>query len=80
MLLGVTIDGKALLDSALVGGAGALVLTLAFSVGLLAYDRARPGEGAHQSGGSAAWWVAAGLAGVLCIGIVALGVWAMTQK
>ncbi len=87
-MLAVSIDTKALLDSAAVGLIGALGLTLAFGVAALALDRARSGhsaesgsEGAAASGvASIGWWALTVAGGAICIGIIVLGVWAMAQK
>jgi hypothetical protein len=81
LLASITIDGKALLDSALVGLAASIGLVLFFSVAVLAADRARANSNSelrHTVG--LLWWgiAAAGLA--LSLAISVAGIWAMTQK
>ncbi|WP_445151250.1 hypothetical protein [Baekduia sp. Peel2402] len=72
MLLATIIDTNAFLHVALYGVLGALGLVLAFSVALVGLDRAEDGE--------AQWLVLTVLGGAACVALLAVGVWAMTQK
>ena len=72
------IDTKALLDVILIGFGGTLALVVAFGTVVLASDRA---DIERRQARSASPWVATvAVAAVASVGIVALGVWATTQK
>jgi fluoride ion exporter CrcB/FEX len=68
------IDVDALLHVALYGFVGGLGLVAAFSTLVVGYDRV---ESLPRRG---AWPVVVVLSGLLCLVIVAVGFWAMTQK
>jgi hypothetical protein len=72
LLLSTIIDTDAFAYVALYGVLGALGLVLAFSVALVGLDRAEEGE--------AQWLVLTVLGGAACVALLAVGVWAMTQK
>ena len=66
------IDTGAFAHVALYGVLGALGLVLAFSLALVGADRA--------GRGSAAWLTLTALGGAACVGLLAVGLWAMAQK
>ena len=68
------VDVGALLHVAAYGLGGTLALVAAYSVVVTAYDHVDTAER------PAGWWALLGLAGAVCLVIVAVGVWAMTQK
>lgn len=78
-MLATLIDGKALLDVALVSFGLTVAAVTAFGTVVLASDRV---GSARQTGrGVVAPWIAAiVVAGIACVAILGLGVWAMTQK
>jgi hypothetical protein len=71
-MLATIIDTDAFVHVALYGVLGALGLVLAFSMALVGVDRAERG--------SAAWLTLTALGGAACVGLFAVGIWAMTQK
>ena len=79
MRFATLIDGKALLDVALVSFLLTLAAVTAFGTAVLAGDRV--GTARRDGRGATAPWIAViALAAVACAGILVLGVWAMTQK
>lgn len=72
MLASSIIDADAFWHVALYGILGAVGLVLAFSVALVGVDRAERG--------TAAWLTLTALGGAACVGLFAVGIWAMTQK
>jgi hypothetical protein len=78
MLAAELVDVDALWHVLLYSVAGTLGLVVAFGTVLFAVDRGnRDGEAAS---GHAAWMAVAALAGLVCIALLVLGIWAMTQK
>lgn len=73
MLLSTIIDTNAFVHVALYGVLGALGLVLAFSMALVGLDRAEVGKGQQ-------WLALTVLGGAACVALLAVGVWAMTQK
>jgi hypothetical protein len=73
MLLSTIIDTDAFVHVALYGVLGALGLVLAFSFALVGIDRAEDGKGRQ-------WLALTVLGGAACLALLAVGVWAMTQK
>jgi hypothetical protein len=71
-MLATIIDTDAFVHVALYGVLGALGLVLAFSVALVGVDRAQRG--------TATWLTLTALGGAACVGLFAVGIWAMTQK
>jgi hypothetical protein len=78
MIAAELVDVDALWHVLLYSVAGTLGLVLAFGGVLIAVDRgARTGRpGAART----TWMTAAVFAGLICVAILVLGVWAMTQK
>jgi hypothetical protein len=68
------VDVDALVHVALYGLVGTLAVVGSFSVLVTAYDHVDTAER------PAGWWALMGLASAVCLVIVAVGVWAMTQK
>lgn len=81
-MLATIIDTDAFVHVALYGVLGAVGLVLAFSAALLGFDRAEgPDAGGSVSGAArAGWMLLAVLGGAACLALLAVGVWAMTQK
>lgn len=67
------VDTDAFVHVALYGILGALGLVIAFSLALVGVDRAEEGEGRR-------WLALTVLGGAACVALLAVGVWAMTQK
>jgi hypothetical protein len=72
------VDVDALWHVLLYSVAGTLGLVVAFGAVLLALDR-REGVGVTVAARTT-WLVTAGLAGLVCVAILVVGVWEMTQK
>jgi hypothetical protein len=81
-MLATIIDTDAFWHVALYGILGAAGLVIAFSVALLGFDRAEgPDAGGSVPGAARAGWLALTvLGGAACVALLAVGVWAMTQK
>jgi hypothetical protein len=78
MRLASLIDVEALWHVALYSLVGAIGLVAAYGTGVLALDRLeRPAAG---RGTRAACVLAIVLAGIVCVGLLSAGFWAMTQK
>ena len=78
-MLATLVDTDALWHAALYAFVGGIVFVGAFGLAILARDRAAAeGEGMRER--AAAWNVAMGVALVGCLAVLAVGVWAMTQK
>ena len=78
MSLGTLVDTSALWHAALYAFIGAMVFVGAFGVAIFARDRA--GQVGATRERVLAWNIAMGVALAGCIGVFAVGVWAMTQK
>lgn len=68
------VDVGALAHVAVYGLVGTLALVGSFSALVTAYDHVDTAER------PAGWWLLLGVAAAACLVIVAVGVWAMTQK
>jgi hypothetical protein len=81
-MLATIIDTDAFVHVALYGVLAAVGLVLAFSVALVGLDRAEgPDAGGSASGAARVGWLAlTALGGAACVALLAVGVWAMTQK
>lgn len=81
-MLATIIDTDAFWHVALYGVLGAVGLVIAFSVALLGFERAEgPDAGGSVSGAARAGWLTLTvLGGAGCVALLAVGVWAMTQK
>jgi hypothetical protein len=77
MLLTV-VDTDAFLHVALYGLLAAVGLVVCFGGALIGFDRSRRAEGGGAA--SAAWLTLTALGGAACVGLLAVGLWAMTQK
>jgi hypothetical protein len=78
MRIASLIDVNALWHVALYSVIGAIGLVTAYSTAVLALDRMeRPATGA---GARAGWALAIAVAGLVCLALLATGLWAMTQK
>jgi hypothetical protein len=77
-MLATLIDTNALLDVLLVSFGATLALVLAFGTGVLATDRIETERGNGRP--PAPWLATLVVAALGSAGIVAIGVWAMTQK
>ena len=76
MPLATLVDVGALWHVALYCVLAAVGLVAAYGTAVLALDRA----GRAEAGARAAWLVTVSLAGLACVGLLAVGFWAMTQK
>jgi hypothetical protein len=78
MRLATLVDTDALWHVAVYSLLAALGLVTAYGTAVLALDRMdRP---ATAGGARVAWAALIGLAGLACIALLAVGIWAMTQK
>ena len=78
VVIATLIDTNALLDVLVASFGATIALVLAFGTGVLAVD---PVETERGRGHSTAPWIATlVVAPVASAGVVAIGVWAMTQK
>ena len=78
MLTGTLVDVDALWHVALYSLVAAVGIVAAYGTLVLALDRS---DREHTSAGArTAWLATVGLMGAVCLGILALGLWAMTQK
>ena len=68
------VDVNALVHVAAYGLGGTLALVGSFGVLVTAYDRVDTAER------PAGWWLLLGVAATACLVVVAVGIWAMTQK
>jgi ABC-type Fe3+ transport system permease subunit len=75
MLGAIEIDVTALWHTVVIAFAGGLVAILAAGSVIVSLDRADGAQGAR-----AAWFGTALLGAVVTVGVVAVGIWAMTQK
>jgi hypothetical protein len=78
MPLATLIDVDALWHVALYSFLAAIGLVTAYATGVLALDRVGRSEAAP--GARAGWMLAVSLAALVCVGLLAVGFWAMTQK
>jgi hypothetical protein len=77
-MIATLIDTKALLDVVLISLAAAVALVLAFGTAVVATDRL---DAERRFGRApASWLLTLVVAGLASAGIIALGIWAMTQK
>jgi hypothetical protein len=76
MRIASLIDVKALWHVALYSLVAAVGLVTAYGTGLLAVDRMQRTRTVARVG----WMLAAGVAGAVCVGLLGVGLWAMTQK
>jgi hypothetical protein len=77
-MIATLIDTDALLDVILISFGATVALVLAFGTAVVATDRV---EKERRFGRPAAPWLATlVVAGLASAGIIALGIWAMTQK
>jgi hypothetical protein len=76
MQLATLVDMDALWHVALYSVLAAVGLVTAYGTAVLALDRA----GRAETGARAGWLVAVSLAGLACLGLLAVGFWAMLQK
>jgi hypothetical protein len=76
MRLASLIDVEALWHVALYSLIAAVGLVTAYGTGLLAVDRMQRSRTIARAG----WMLAAGVAGAVCVGVLVVGLWAMTQK
>jgi hypothetical protein len=76
MRLASLVDFDALWHVALYSLVAALGLVTAYGTGILALDRVQRGGTASRAG----WMLVVAVAGALCVGLLAVGLWAMTQK
>jgi hypothetical protein len=79
VILGSLIDTDALLHAAVYAFVGVAVFIGAFAVAIYARDRAA-GDGESIRDRAVAWNALMGVALVGCLGVLAVGIWAMTQK
>ena len=77
-MIATLIDTNALLDVLLASFGATLALVLAFGMGVLAIDRIAAERGRGRA--TAPWIATLVVAAVGSAGVVAFGVWAMTQK
>jgi cytosine/uracil/thiamine/allantoin permease len=78
-MLATVVDTDALWHAAAYAFAGAMVFIAAFALAIYARDRA--GRAAASSQGGTEIWSAVMCVGLIaCLGVFALGIWAMTQK
>ena len=79
MIPGTLVDTDALWHAALYATVGSMLFVAAFGLAIFARDRAaRAGQDMRER--ALAWHVVLGVALIGCVGVLALGVWAMTQK
>jgi hypothetical protein len=76
MRLASLVDVDALWHVALYSVVAAVGLVTAYGTGILALDRVQRGGTASRAG----WMLVVVLAGALCLGLLVVGLWAMTQK
>jgi hypothetical protein len=76
MRLASLVDVNALWHVALYSLVAAVGLVAAYGTGLLALDRMQRTGAAARAG----WLLTAAVAGAVCIGLLVVGIWAMTQK
>jgi hypothetical protein len=78
MRVATIVDVDALWHVAVYSVLGALGLVTAYGTAVLALDRIeRPATG---GGPRAGWTVVIAVAGLACVGLLAVGLWAMAQK
>jgi len=79
MIPGSLVDTDALWHAALYAFVGSMLFVGVFGLAIFARDRAaRAGAGMRDR--ALAWNVVLGVALIGCLGVIAVGVWAMTQK
>jgi hypothetical protein len=76
MRLASLIDVNALWHVAVYSLVAAIGLVTAYGTGILALDRMQRTRTIARAG----WMLTAGVAGALCIALLGVGLWAMTQK
>jgi hypothetical protein len=76
MTLATLVDTDALWHVALYSLLAALGLTAAYGTAVLALDRLDRAGGSARAG----WTALIGAMGAVCVGLLAVGFWAMTQK
>jgi hypothetical protein len=77
MPVATLVDVDALWHTAVYSLAGTAALVIAFGVGVFAWDRLTGGE---STAPSLSWRLLVGLSAVVCVAVVVVGLWAMTQK
>jgi hypothetical protein len=79
MSLATLVDAEALLNVALYGLAGSTGLVIAYGLAVLAHDRASRDD-RHGAAATLAWRTVFIVGAGVCLAILAVGFWAMTQK
>lgn len=79
MLASAIVDWAALWKIAVAGFVAGAGLVAVYGVGVLGVVRAR-GVGGAEAEPRPAWWGVVLVAGLLCLALIAVGVYAMTQK
>ena len=77
-MIATLVDTDALWHAALYAFLGSMLFVASFGLAIFAHDRAARAGGMRER--ALAWNVALGVGLIGCLGVLAVGVWAMTQK